>query len=903
MSRHEPEDNSHIAQPILETWFPYTKLRPPQFGDGMLIRSQLQARMRQAVHRHKLTLVAAPAGSSKTMLCSALAHDDIPAVWITLDSSDDDLPIFAALLVTALSKRLRDRGQAIVNFLLSVPNLHEKIAQLATLFINSFAPHQHEPVLALILDDYHVLQDPAIHQFMAQWLEYLPSSVRLVIATRYDPPLPLPRLRARGELAEVRLPELRLDAREASRYLNEIQMLGLSEAEVMALQQSVEGWISGLKLVAAVLQTLAEGNQRSAYIQRLNSTSRAIFEFLAEEVFTVQPPEVQEFLLQTSVLPELTPAICLHVTENPDAASLLASIYRRNLFLTALTPDASDGPFVYHALFAGFLQQRLQESSPELWREVHNRAAQAATNDEQRLIHCLQAACWKEAAALLEKMGQIDATRRLMRRRVVHSIQDLPSDIQEAHPWLLLFVGQYYALRGQVEAATPWLSRAAARFLAEGDELGQVEILATQAMTDALESEQVVLAFRAKVATVGHLLRPDHWAVYHGAEQWYAIATHDWDTVTTHLRASIQRALPHSDPGPLTMTNLTIGPQQLFVDGGMLLLERFAAHSLQHAKADEWILQICAWALMGNIRFFQGNVVEAEHAASTAHALLQQIGGLSWIDDHIAWLLLTLALSRRDYQAFDHLFAGELVRRAGQETAMGYRKGFMYLQGRALWLRQDIDAARAILVQMEQDTVPSGYEGDDIERVLLLSGLLSISSGDLAKAEELLSQAVMRHRDTRHTVLLTHPRLALATLYAKQKRWVQAMSELRSVIAEINRWQAPGIILQEGESITPILVYAIEQGIEPLLLQPLLEILQPAPSAKPILLPHTGEHLTVREVEVLRLLATGATNRAIAESLTITERTVKAHVTRILAKLGVTTRAGAVSRANQLYLL
>jgi LuxR family maltose regulon positive regulatory protein len=570
------EDKTPSTQSPPENWFPYTKLQPPQHGATFVTRPRLQAILDDAVRRHKVTLVAAPAGSGKTILASTLAQNDLATAWIALDPTDDDLPIFVALLATALRHQLEDEGQAILSFLRTVHNVHEKTAQLVTILINNLSPAAQSPFI-LILDDYHAITDSAIHQYLAYLLDYLPPSLRLVITTRHDPPLPLPRLRARGHLAEIRLPQLHFDEAETAVFLNQRHQLSLTSEEVAALQQQTEGWIAGLQLLATTLMAFQGSDARSRYIHQLSAANRSIFDLLAAEVLAHQPQDMQEFLLQTAILPQLTPEKCRMVTANPAAPRLLAAAYRRNLFLSALTPDAQDGPFRYHDLFRSFLQQRLKEEQPEQWPELHRRAAQTAVSDEQKLHHLASAELWDEAARLLEKMGQLDTERRFTRRSVVAGIEGLPDTVRQAHPWLLLFVGQYYAIRGQAEAAAPWLAQAAARFQEEGDELGEIEILAASAMTDTLNTVEIVNAFRQKITTAGHLLRPDQWSIYHAAEQWHAIAIQDWSTLTTHLRASVTRALQSGDPGALTMTNLSIGPHMLFNEGGWPWLKNLPA--------------------------------------------------------------------------------------------------------------------------------------------------------------------------------------------------------------------------------------------------------------------------------------------------------------------------------------
>lgn len=895
------ENDASITQWTQENLFPYTKFRPPQPGSNVVMRPRLQAALADATAQHRLTLVAAPAGSGKTILASTLAQSNVPALWIALDATDDDLATFIALLATALQNQLGDKGQAILNLLQTVPNLPEKTPHLAAILINQFQPTPNSPTI-LILDDYHVITDPAIHQFLAYLLDYLPPFLRLVIVSRHDPPLPLPRLRARNHLAEIRLPHLSFDDEETARFFNQRHNLHLNAGEVAALQRQTEGWVAALQLLASTLSTIQDEQERAAYIDRLNPADRPIFALLAQEVLAHQPPDIQEFLLQTSILPHLTPANCQAITQNDAAPRLLSQVYERNLFLTALTPDALSGPFRYHDLFRDFLQEHLKAHDPEQWLHLHRRAAQAALSDEQQLHHLTSAGLWTEAAQLLEAMAQLDSERRFTRSSVVNGIKSLPEEVRLAHPWLLLFVAQFYAVRGQLEAANPWRTQAAARFQATGDEMGEIELLMISAMVDTADSDKLITAFRQKVASSGHLMRPDQWAIYHGGEVWHALAQYDWPTVAEHTQANIRRALQSNDPGVLAMISLTLGPQLLFSDGGMAAIEAFAGRSLQLAGREDWILQLCAQGLQGAVRFFQGRLDEAEQANREAHRLLDEIGGLAWIDHHVCWVILAQALVRRAYRYFDDFLAAQAPRWQTQDTAAVYQQGILYLQGRSLWLRGRTAEVQLVLAQMEASQTTFGYETEDAIRRLLLAGLIAIETGDTAAATRDLRRAADLHRQIRHTVMLTHPRLALATLYGRQSRWEQALDELHIVLAEVKRWRLPGIMLQEGESIVPVLVYALKQGIEPETLQPLLKILQPDETST-IPLPHSNAYLTPRESEVLRMLATGATNRAIAAELVVTERTVKAHVTRILTKLEAATRTEAVSTARRLGLI
>jgi DNA-binding CsgD family transcriptional regulator len=335
----------------------------------------------------------------------------------------------------------------------------------------------------------------------------------------------------------------------------------------------------------------------------------------------------------------------------------------------------------------------------------------------------------------------------------------------------------------------------------------------------------------------------------------------------------------------------------------MALIESFVNQVLRRASGEDLVLQLCAQGLLGAVRFFQGLLNEAELASQASHRMLEEIGGLAWVDHHVCWVILSILQARCEYYRFDAFLDAQLHRWQTQDTALFYKQGILYLQGRSFWLRGRTADAQAVLEQMQSLTEPTVYEMEDHLRRLLLSGLIAMNIGNTDAAKRDFRQAVTLHEKVRHTIMLTHPRLALATLYSHENRWQDALAEFRLVIRDLKTYHTPGVILQEGESIVPLLRYTIEQGVEREMLEALLNNLQSVNTPQITPLPNSDKYLTARESEVLHLLATGVTNRAIATDLSITERTVKAHVTRILAKLDATTRTEAVGKARQLGLI
>ncbi len=884
-------------------WFPYTKLLPPQGGKQFVQRTGLYNQFSQTIVQHKLILISAPAGSGKTVLAATLLDDQPNGAWIALDPTDDDVPVFVALFVTALEKQLLDNGQAILRFLQTVPYADEVVAQLASMVINQLQPVDDQPLI-LVLDDYHTIQNSAVHEFVTYLLDYAPPASRIIITTRHDPPLPLARWRMRGQLAEVRLDDLRFDVEETAVFLNQLRALQLSDAEVAHLAQHTEGWIAGLQLLASVLGTMTQQEARSSYIDQLGPVSRSIFDLLAAEVFALQPVEIQQFLLQTAVLPELTPEACTAVTQSEAVVPLLAAVYQRNLFLRALSNDSRLGPFRYHDLFADFLQQRLREENPQQWRETHQRAATVAKTAEQKLYHLQQAHCWDEAADLLEEIGQKDVAQRFVRTVVAKGIEQLPQAILEKRPWLSLIVAQYYSARGQLETAVPWWEQADRGFAEQENELGQFEVLVARAMTDPVETDALVINFRDKIERIGDQLRPDQWIVYHGIELWEAGEKYDWPQMTVHLNAVLRKALHSEDSGAMSIAGMIVtAPHMVFNLDGLSLLERFARQGSQQSRDEDHVLRTCAYGIAGFIHFYRGEINLAAESLEKSLKHLDQMGGrLAFVDDHIQWVALNIPLVKRAYPTFEAKFAEQLARSETHTISEAYKHGFLYLQGRTFWLQNRIDEAAEVFRQMEARAMQMRVPGERM-RNLLLSSLLAMSAEAWRKAEEQLREADALYKQVRHTAFSTHPQLSLATLYGRQQRWDEALHTFRIAAAEIRSKGLPGIILQEGESIVPILERAVAADIEVEMIRPLLAILKPDDKPQPIAIPNSQAYLTPREAEVLQLLTTGATNPEIAAQLVITERTVKAHVTRILAKLSATTRTEAVAKATQLNLL
>jgi LuxR family maltose regulon positive regulatory protein len=354
------------------------KLDVPAIGDQLVHRGALLDAL-SAGRGRKLTLLSAPAGWGKTTLLAQWAlgaGEDERFGWLSLDPSDNDPVWFWMYVVAALQKVSPGVGTRAVELLAMGADPVQVVLPTLLNDLDTIASP-----MVLILDDYHLVVNRAVHEQMAFVIGRIPANLHLVVATRSDPMLPLARLRASGELAEMRSDDLRFGASEAHHLLNDVLGLDLADADIQLLHQRTEGWAAGLYLAALSLAGRADA---PAFVRTFAGDNRHIVDYLMAEVLEGQPPELRSFLLRTSVLGRLSGALCDAVLQTSGSASVLAKIERENLFVVPL--DMSRRWYRYHQLFGELLRTELRRSEPDLVADLHRRAA-----------------AWFEAAGLVDE--------------------------------------------------------------------------------------------------------------------------------------------------------------------------------------------------------------------------------------------------------------------------------------------------------------------------------------------------------------------------------------------------------------------------------------------------------------------------------------------------------------------
>jgi LuxR family maltose regulon positive regulatory protein len=443
-----------------------TKLTIPPARRQFLARPRLLQRIEVGL-RGPLILLAAPAGSGKTTLLSAWFAGSIPTDrrvgWVSLDARDSDPVRFWRYVLAALESAGVDVGADRVDLRPSPPS---SIEVVLTHLLNALSAQPDDVIL--ILDDYHAIDNEAIHRGMAFFLEHLPPRVHLVISTRTDPLLPLARLRASNRITEVRVDDLRFGREEAAAFLIDIIGLELAPAEIEALEIRTEGWIAGLQLAAASLEG-RPATAASDFITSFTGSHRHVIDYLTEEVLARMPESVQHFLLHTSILDRFSAPLCAFVmhaetTVEGVAASreLLEELERSNLFLVPL--DEQREWYRYHQLFAEAVRHRLRQREPDCLPQAHLRAS--SWFEEQGFLqdateHALSGGAFERAAGLIERVRPA-LMEESANQTLWQLLNRLPDEIMAQHPLLSVVKAWYLLIKGQLAEGERWLDTAEA---------------------------------------------------------------------------------------------------------------------------------------------------------------------------------------------------------------------------------------------------------------------------------------------------------------------------------------------------------------------------------------------------------------------------------------------------------
>ncbi len=829
----------------------------------------------------KLTLVSAPAGYGKTTLVSEWLHGSpYAAAWLSLDSSDNDPARFLAYLIAAV-RQLHTEFAAATLAILQLPQ-PPPASVILTSLVNELSGLAVRFILAL--DDYHVIHTAEIHQQLAFILDNQPKNVHLVIMTREDPLLPIARLRARGQLLEIRQDALRFTEDEAAEFLHRGAGLSLSTDDMAALERHTEGWAAGLQLTALSLRGRSD---LPAFIRDFTRSDRYILDYLAEEVFGRQPAEVQDFLLQTSILERLSGPLCDAVTGHTGSAEMLRNLEQANLFVTPLDPLPTW--YRYHHLFAELLHYRLRLSAfSEV--DLHQRAArwhEAHGLLDEAIEQSLAAYDWGSAARLIGAVSE-----GMFKRGEVVTLLNwcggLPQEVVYTSPELCLAHAWAALLASRFDVAAPILERAEALAKPGSQFLGRVssgQAFLARAQRDrarAIEkSEQALL-----LLPEDDLVQRGNIAMNLGLSYWHEGRLAEAEPVLVQACDLCGRA-----ENTFALLTSQIFLARIAAAQGRLRHAATMFEQLIQAAGQAPILCLAHYDL-ATIYLEWNDLPKAMGHFAHGFALGQRSGNAEFQQSgHL--LKAILAWAQGDEPgSLAALSEADLLARDFPVTVRSRTAAFGVQVALA---RNDpqLIAHWAAQVNAEVDA-HSFYRFVGLTRARLL-----IAQGEKAQAAEELRRLF-------ETASAAGWGYAMVTVRILQSSAAQTEGEAVQFLSDaLSRGQPEGFIrsfVDAGRAIIPLLHEAARRGISPEYVGQILAAVGAGRSKETSEDASLVEPLSEREVEVLRLAAAGLSNREIARKLVISPGTAKTHIHNVCAKLGVRNRTEAAMRAKELGL-
>ncbi len=899
-----------------------TKLSPPLASANLVPRTRLMQRLEEGL-QHRLVLVSAPAGSGKTTLLSQWAVNcSLPTAWVSLDAADSDPVRFLSSIIAAIRTQHPSFGGAALALLRSASA--RSVEAVVTLMVNEIASEAGE--LVLILDDYHAIKHEAIHQGMTLLLEHPAPRLHLVIATRSDPPFPLARFRAKGQMVEFRVADLNFTLAETDSFLNQTMRLGLKTDEVTALEKRTEGWIVGLMTAAL---SVRERGDIHKFVETFSGDNWRIVDYLIEEVVNRQPEAVQRFLMRTSILDRLNSSLVEAVVGLPEGEGqpMLEYLERANLFTSPL--DSCRSWYRYHPLFAECLRARLRLLHPREEQILHLAASvwfKSKGMADSAMKHAVAGEEFELAADLVEAYAE-----SMVAHSEVATLLDwlgaLPEVIVRVRPFLAVWMAHALLASGQVDAAEAHLLDAVRWLEIEKDKAqGEIE------QRYARRISNHTLALRAAIAATRR----------------------DAQLTILLSRQALERSFGSDERFLRGRLLHNLGSAYLW-DGDVVSAEKMLTEALlESEQPGNPFTSVLASCQLAGVQVARGRLHEASRTNQRAIQLAMDMEGKVQPIAGRAYLGLALL-----YYEWNDLEAArrwaieglELARQSGMMDilSLGYRVAARLAQARgdwgeaANWLQEAECLARANRLRQE------------LARVSIYQTRLQLACGDLNSAIHWAEATGLSAKDE-PTYLREAAHLTLARLLIAQDQYGEAVSLLERLLTAaetsgrvdsaikilvllapaVERLHRPDLasrimgqalllaeadgyvrtFLDGGKPIAALLArcaHGVKQNTIPVsskaYAQRLLEAVEsetrPAEVEKERNALRKGvvELLSKREEEVLQLIAAGWSRPQIAAGLLISSNTVRTHTKTIYGKLEVHNRAEALAKARDLGLL
>jgi LuxR family transcriptional regulator, maltose regulon positive regulatory protein len=878
----------------------------------------------------RIVLVSAPAGYGKTTLVNSwLGESHSPAAWISLDEGDNDRVRFLQYLSNALGSTIPTLEQE-QSGILQALSPEALVNPIFSALGRQMAP------FTLVLDDFHVIHAQPVLDLVTTLVERMPPPLRLILLSRTDPPLPLARWRARGQLVEVRASDLRLTKNQVALFLNGVMHMGLADDDIAALEERTEGWIAGLQLAALSMQGRSD---RHAFVTAFTGSHHYIMDYLLDEVLKREPEPVRTFLLETSILARLCGPLCEAVLgASPDRVdgqamrldgqamrldgqamrldgqAMLQELEQRNLFLVPL--DDERHWFRYHHLFADVLNRHLNRFLPNEVRELNRRASEWYERNgfvSDAVQHAFQAEDQERAVRLIEQNGCL-----LLTAGQVVTLNGWLASVASyvpTHPWLGILKGWGLTLMGQQEQVP--------RILDNAERLLSGLAPALESTTEVRIMRGALAAARAHRASamgdpvaadlagqaLGYL--PDGDSLSDSLKSVASLILADTCRMSGHLdqakRAydqAVQIGRAAGNPHLVILGNA--GLADILVDEGRLglaasrLSEALAVATRADGSRSSWVDRVLA--LLSRVAYARNELDTAARYAGECIELCDESGNFEFAAvAHVGLARLAEAQSHPD-QALEELRVAEQLTRE-----------HVFSPGRSLWLRGSL--AWLWLKQGNHEQVTRFLKENNVvdqaepaiapgrEPLYLILLRLYLAQREYAAAVALSERLLLPAEAGGRTGRVIEILVLRALAFQGKGNLDQAMSSLAKAVALAESERAVRVFLDEGDAMARLLHQVQARHLGTRFVTEILAALparsdSPTPPAQLL-----TEPLSARELEVLGHIAAGDSNDEIAKKLVISVKTVKRHTSNINAKLGAKNRTQAVALAGELKLM
>jgi LuxR family maltose regulon positive regulatory protein len=888
-----------------------TKLFLPPTRPEIISRPRLIERLHQGTTR-QLTLISAPPGFGKSTLISAWASTvEKPVAWLSLDENDNNLKRFLTYLIAAFQVIDGSIGEGILPSLESSENM--PMETLVSLLINEISVSDHD--FYIVIDDYHLVTTESIYKAIDFLLDHLPPNTHLVMSGRVDPPISISRLRARGQMTEIRLNDLRFTESEVTSLLNDLNRLNLSAEDILALLSRTEGWITGLQLAAISMQGREDIHE---FVTAFSGSHHYIIDYLVDEVLARQPEDMQSFLIQTSILERFSSALCDAVLEISNSRECLQELYNANMFLIPL--DDEHTWYRYHHLFADFLKQRLREKDPSVIPSLHRRASwwlEQSNLINEAINHSMGGEEYQRAAQLIESIGP-DMMMQNEFDQLGKWLDTMPLELVVSWPWLCVI--------------RAWMNHRWARL----DESEKYVQYAEKALEDDTIPEPVggVNVIRGQAAAIRALIAFNKTRIPQAIE--FAnqalrflpdghfnraaalLALGMAKGVNGEFREANQ-VLIEAYRDSLGVGNRILAQNVLLEKAGLLVKQGRLYQALEtykesvqftYSKTEIKIPHAsCASISMGDI-YREWNELDA----ALAHVKEGiEIGLQSQMVDAIA---MGYAVMARIYLAMEDLesaveaslFAGRYARELPDLEPITIT-GILNSEAWVNFSQNKFDEAANLYIENNPCDINDLNCHGEFEqiiwtRILLYRGRANRQLQDLLDAKDLINQMLAMTNDlglvSKTIELLVLNSLVLTEVGKKD----EAVDTLEKALLLAEPGNYIRIFIDEGEPIQELLnQVTANKGLNDYVSRLLAAFNQDAEGNKLAAPQELVEPLSERELEVLKLLSTDLSGPAIARKLMVSINTVRTHTQNIYTKLGVNKRRSAIREAKKLNLI